>query len=75
MPPNGPMKLAIMVMANVQKNHTLYLFLILNKMLIIRAGINIMLVRITNKKDPDQTAKGMRCLSMPVWQATSVRNY
>ena len=33
-----------------------FLYLFLNKMLIIRAGIHRMLVRITNGEDPDQTA-------------------
>ena len=37
-----------------------------------------MLVRITNREDPDQTASsdlGLPCLSRPFWQATSVRNF
>ena len=33
-----------------------FLFLLLNKMLVMRAGIHKMLVRITNMEDPDQTA-------------------
>ena len=32
-----------------------FLFLFSNKMLVIRAGIHIMLVRIANREDPDQT--------------------
>ena len=39
-----------------------------------------MLVRITNRENPDQTAEkqsdlGLRCLSRPFWQATSVQNF
>ena len=33
-----------------------FLFLFLNKMLVIRPGIHKMHVRIANKEDPDQTA-------------------
>ena len=33
-----------------------FLFLISNKMLVIRAGTHKMLVRIANRADPDQTA-------------------
>ena len=33
-----------------------FLFLLLNKMLVIRAGIHKLLVRIANMEDPDQTA-------------------
>ena len=32
------------------------LFLFSNKMLVFTAGIHIMLVRISNREDPDQTA-------------------
>ena len=32
------------------------LFLFSNKMVVIRAGINKMIVRIANREDPDQTA-------------------
>ena len=39
------------------------LFLFVNKMLVVRAGIHKMLVRITNKKDPDQTASSEAVLS------------
>ena len=40
-----------------------------------------MLVRIANRKDPDQTTSSeavysdLPCLSWPFWQATSVRNF
>ena len=33
-----------------------FLFMFSNKILVIRAGIHKMLVRIANRKDPDQTA-------------------
>ena len=42
-------------MVNVLKFQTL-LFLFSNKMLVFRAGIHKMLVRIANREDPDQTA-------------------
>ena len=32
-----------------------FLFLFLTKMLVIRAGIHKMLIRIANREDPDQT--------------------
>ena len=44
-------------------------------MLVIRAGIHKMLVRISNSEDPDQTVSsdlGLYCLS---WQRSSVRNF
>ena len=41
---------------NVQKNLNTFLFLFLNKMFVISAGIRKMFVRITNREDPDQTA-------------------
>ena len=28
-----------------------------------------------NRKDPDQTDLGVRCLCRPFWQATGVRNF
>ena len=40
-----------------------------------------MLVSITNKEDPDPSASqkqsdlGLHCLSMPLWQTTSGRNF
>ena len=46
-------------------------------MLVIRARIHKMLVRIANVKDPDQTAFSeleLHCLSLPFQQATSVGN-
>ena len=55
-------------------------FLFLNKMLVFRAGMHKMLVRMTYREDPDQTASnkqsnlGLRCLSRPFWQLTSVLN-
>ena len=36
-----------------------FLFLLLNKMLVITAGIYKMLVRIANSEDPDQTASAL----------------
>ena len=33
-----------------------FFFLFLNKMLVLRAGIQEILVRIANREDPDQTA-------------------
>ena len=44
-------------------------------MLVIKAGIHKMLVRIAKREDPDQTASSdlsLRCLSRHFWQATSV---
>ena len=44
----------------------MYLFLVLNEMFVIRAGIHKMLVGIANREDPDQTKqsdKGLHCLS------------
>ena len=43
-------------------------------MLVFRAGIHKMLVRIANREDPDQTSSpkqsdlGLLCLSMPFWK-------
>ena len=53
-------------MVNVLKFEPL---LFSNIMLVIRAGIHKMLVRIANREDPDQTA-----LLILFWQATSVQN-
>ena len=47
-----------------------FLFLFSNKMLVFRAGIQKILVRIANRED-----LGLPCLSKPFWQATSVRNF
>ena len=48
-------------------------------MLVIRAFIHKMLVRIANREDPDQTASspdlGLHCLSRPFYQAISVVNF
>ena len=54
-----------------------FLFLFSNKMMVIRAGIHKLLVRIANKEDLDQkhSDQGLPCLSKPVWQATSVCNF
>ena len=41
---------------NFLKFQTPYLFLFSNKMLVFRAGINKILVRIANREDLDQTA-------------------
>ena len=41
---------------NVLKFGTLFYFLFLIKLLVFRAGIHKMLVRISNREDPDQTA-------------------
>ena len=40
---------------NVLKVLNTFLVLFLNKMLVIRAGIHKMFVRIANREDPDQT--------------------
>ena len=47
-----------------------FLFLFSNKMLVIRAGIHKMLVRIANREDPDkkQYDLGLHCLTRPFWQ-------
>ena len=51
-------------MVNVLKFRT-HFSLFLNRILVIRAGIHKMHVRIANKEDPDQTTSdhGLRCLS------------
>ena len=50
-------------------------FLFSKKMWVIRAGIHKILLRIANREDLDQTDLVLRCLSMPIWLATSVRNF
>ena len=42
-----------------------------------RAELNIMLIRIGNREDPNQKQSylGLPCLSRPFWQATSVRKF
>ena len=58
-----------------------FLFLFAKKILVWRAGIQKMLVRIANRDDPDQTASseavwsGSARLSRLFWQASSVRNF
>ena len=47
-----------------------FFILFSNKMLVIKAGIQEMLVRIANRDDPDQTA----CFGL-FWQASSVQNF
>ena len=47
-----------------------FLFLLLNKMLVIRAGIHKLLVRIANMEDPDQTA-----FSEAVWSGSALFGY
>ena len=53
-----------------------------NKMLVFRAEIHKMLVSRANCEEPDQNTSlkkqsdlGLGCLSMPICQATSVRNF
>ena len=53
-----------------KKNEHFYLFFA-NTMLVIRAGSHIMLLKIANREDPDLS---LHYLSMPFWQAISVRN-
>ena len=55
---------------NVQKLQTLFLFCSQIKMLVYRAGIHKMGVRIANSEDQKQTDLGLRYLSVPFWQAT-----
>ena len=43
------------VYSKCSKISTTFLFLFSNKMLFFRAGIYILLVRIVNREDPDQT--------------------
>ena len=50
-----------------------FLFLITNEMLVIRAGINKMLVRIANREDPDQTASSEH-LSHAILSYTAEQN-
>ena len=49
-----------------------FLFLFSNKMMVIRAGIHKLLIRIAYVEDPDL---GLPCLSRHYRQATSVRNF
>ena len=50
-----------------------FLFLFVNAMLIITAGIHQMLVRIANREDPDQTAASEGCLYFFGWQLVCER--
>ena len=53
-----------------------FLFLFSNEMLVFRAGIHKMLVRIANREDPFQRKQsdiGLHRLSRPFWQATCVQ--
>ena len=44
-----------------------FIFLFSNKMMVIRAGLRILIVRIANKEDPDQTAS-----SETVWPGSAL---
>ena len=49
-------------------------------MMVFRAGIHKMLVRIANREEPDQTASlkadlGLPCRSRPFGQAASIQNF
>ena len=52
-------------------------FLFSDKMMVWRAGIHKILVKMPNREDPDQTASdlGLFCLSRPFWQETSVKKF
>ena len=56
--------------SNCSKISNTFLFLFSNKMLVFRAGIHIMLLRIANREDPDQTA-----LSEAVWSGSALFVY
>ena len=60
---------------NVLKFRTPFFFLFSNKMLVFRAGIYKILVRIANREDPDQTASSDLGLSRPFWQTANVRSF
>ena len=63
------------------KISNIWLFLFSNKMLVFRAGIHKMVVRIANREDPEQTASSVAVCSgsalfvLVFRQATSVRNF
>ena len=42
-----------------------FIFLFLNKMLVCRAIIHKMLIRVANREDPDRSDLGLFCLSRP----------
>ena len=44
-------------------------------MLVIRARIHKMLVRIAHREDTERSDLGLHCLSRPFWWATNVRNF
>ena len=48
--------LTVNISDNCPKIWNDFLFMFSNKMLVIRAGIHKMLVKIANREDPDQTA-------------------
>ena len=55
---------------NVQKFQPLFLFLFSYKMLVIRAGIHKMLVRIANREElllQKQSDLGLHCFCTPFW--------
>ena len=54
-------------MVNVLKIWNTFFFLFLNKMLVIRAEIHKLLVRIANREDPDETA-----FSEAVWSGSAL---
>ena len=65
------------LLVNVLKFRTLF-FLFSNELSFIRAGIRKVLFRIANREDLNRlllqklSDLGLRCLSRPFWQATSV---
>ena len=74
-----PNTLFSLIYSYCSKISNTFLFQYSNKMLFFRAEIQKLLVRISNREDPDQTASseavwsGSACLWRPYWQATSVR--
>ena len=61
-------------MPNVLKLCT-FLFLFSNKMLVIRAGIHKMLVRLANREDYDQSDLGLHCSSRHFLQTICIQNF
>ena len=59
------------------KISNIILFLFSDKMLVIRAGIHKMLVRIANREDPDQNQfdLGQYCLTRPFWQTNECTKF
>ena len=73
-----PIHVHIKLKSLFSKSSNTFLFLFANKMLVIRAEIHKMLIRIANRTDPYQTAssdQGLHCFSMPFWSASSVQNF